>query len=374
MSKSADRFSRFLQRYGYASLGAKSSKASRRYGPCGFLLRDNLQREWRNSFLQSPDTTAFPFEDKGDFQTASFRSDSSQSPPSGLSELYSATKELADTSAPFGVVYSRVCKSEASSSSTSTDSEVHSSIAYPEFWTLQQFAFFTPPAKLSYWFAYWQRERLKWWKKFSKCPSDFSLTEITEPESANSDVGPKFGAKVSVIRKLPWGGSQPVEHLRTSSLTDDEDATSPYAVVCDSSLEVAAATYISDGLSLQDDDPTKTVLRLHHKLAPYKATIATTIPALRPLSSLLQIQLKKARVAVYCNPLLGTETSLEEQISRFDEMGILFTIVLNENTQKTGVAYVRNRDTTVREQIHVTDIRKKLPLYLQTSQSEPEHS
>ncbi|KAM7296450.1 DNA polymerase subunit gamma-2, mitochondrial, partial [Ixodes scapularis] len=315
MSKSAERFSQLLQRYGYTCRHSASSNASRKYGPCGFLLRDNLQREWRNWFLQSPDTNVFPFEDKSEFQTASFTSGSFDPLSRGLSEMYSAVKDLADTPVPFGVVCSRVCKSEAPSVSTSTDSGVHSSIAYPELWTLQQFAFFTPPAKLSYWFAYWQRERLKWWKKFSKCPSDFSLTEITDPVSAGGDVASKSGAEVSVIRKLPWGGSEAVERLRTSSLTGDGSAATPHAIVCDSSLEVAAATYVSDGLSLRDNDSDEMVLRLHHKLAPYKTTVATTIPALRPLSSLLQIQLKRARVAVYCNPLLGTEASLEEQIS-----------------------------------------------------------
>lgn len=44
-------------------------------------------------------------------------------------------------------------------------------------------------------------------------------------------------------------------------------------------------------------------------------------------------------------------------VCRYDEMGVLFTVMIGENTLENGLLLVRNRDTTVRETMHISQIR-----------------
>lgn len=41
--------------------------------------------------------------------------------------------------------------------------------------------------------------------------------------------------------------------------------------------------------------------------------------------------------------------------SRYDEMGVLFTVVVSDITLQNGLLQVRSRDTTVKESVHVSE-------------------
>ncbi|XP_022254144.1 DNA polymerase subunit gamma-2, mitochondrial-like isoform X3 [Limulus polyphemus] len=109
------------------------------------------------------------------------------------------------------------------------------------------------------------------------------------------------------------------------------------------------------------------VLRIHHQLAPYKVTITASgaTNKLRDLAIYITRQLRKSNVAVFPNPDLYCVSSLDSQFIHFDEMGIPYCIVLSERTLKTGIAGLRNRDTTITEQVHVKEMKNKLLYYLQ---------
>lgn len=49
---------------------------------------------------------------------------------------------------------------------------------------------------------------------------------------------------------------------------------------------------------------------------------------------------------------------------RYDEMGVLFTVVISENTLESGLLQVRSRDTTIRETKHVSEIKNFLSTYI----------
>lgn len=45
-------------------------------------------------------------------------------------------------------------------------------------------------------------------------------------------------------------------------------------------------------------------------------------------------------------------------------MGVLFTVVIGEKTLESGLLQVRSRDTTVRETMHISEIRNFLSKYI----------
>lgn len=54
---------------------------------------------------------------------------------------------------------------------------------------------------------------------------------------------------------------------------------------------------------------------------------------------------------------------------RYDEMGVLFTVMVGENTLENGLLLVRNRDTTIRETMHISEIRQFILKYISTAEN-----
>ena len=65
------------------------------------------------------------------------------------------------------------------------------------------------------------------------------------------------------------------------------------------------------------------------------------------LGMLITIQLRKAGISTLSLPSLSSE-NFEEQLKRFDSLGLPYTCILNEGTLRTGIFGLRNRDTTIK--------------------------
>lgn len=307
-------FTQLLRKYGYVG---KTT-----YRPCGTILRNNLRREWRCHILRSAEATVLPMEEAWPDQ---INADS----PEDLQMLYAAAKELVDSESSFGLLLSSKSSKASFPNRSSQDQRVV---------TAEQLLFFPASGEEARWLTYWQRQRLRWWRQFSRRPWAFQLEQTGSQESqvVHAESGP--------LEKL-WSR----EHLVTS-------------VGC---LETAAEAFLRDA---HQEGPLGQVLSLHPSLAPFQAAVATSggLASLRPLAQLLQRQLQ-GMLAVYSNPSLGSSTPLDDQLSRFDQMGVVAVVILDETTLKTGVAHVRHRDTGLKEQVHVTDVCRRVPLCLQTT-------
>lgn len=55
--------------------------------------------------------------------------------------------------------------------------------------------------------------------------------------------------------------------------------------------------------------------------------------------------------------------------SRYDEMGVLFSVVISENTLENGLVQVRSRDTTIRETMHISELRNFLSRYISAAEN-----
>lgn len=49
---------------------------------------------------------------------------------------------------------------------------------------------------------------------------------------------------------------------------------------------------------------------------------------------------------------------------RYDEMGVLFTVVISDNTLENGLLQVRSRDTTIKETVHISETRNYIFRYI----------
>ncbi|XP_014676309.1 PREDICTED: DNA polymerase subunit gamma-2, mitochondrial-like isoform X5 [Priapulus caudatus] len=225
-------------------------------------------------------------------------------------------------------------------------------------------------------FTRWQRRRMLWYRKFAGTPSNFTLSEVQQSESKVTDVTISF--------RIPWEGQEAEEAIEVISARGDADLKAlelrsgqscqgkdgrrsvlPHLVECSSSLERVMLAYLVDAYHLKERTDTKgcisskEVLRLHPRLAPYKVAIVTGAgQELRDLTDYLAVEFANARLRMWYIQGTATVGSHESQYTRFDEMGIPYSISVNENTVKTGVCLLRNRDTTLKQQVHITELVK----------------
>lgn len=49
---------------------------------------------------------------------------------------------------------------------------------------------------------------------------------------------------------------------------------------------------------------------------------------------------------------------------RYDQMGVLFTVLISDNTLESGLLQVRSRDTTIKETVHISETRDYISTYI----------
>lgn len=102
------------------------------------------------------------------------------------------------------------------------------------------------------------------------------------------------------------------------------------------------------------------VLKLHPVLAPVKVALdigkGATVE-LRQVCEGLAQELMEAKISMWPGYLKTLPTSMELLNAKYDEMGVLFTVVISENTMESGLLQVRSRDTTIKEMMHISEIK-----------------
>lgn len=68
-------------------------------------------------------------------------------------------------------------------------------------------------------------------------------------------------------------------------------------------------------------------------------------------------RLKKFGLRVYEEKIaINSNTQLQDHLTLADCMGIPYSLIITESSLKNGLMHLRNRDTTLKEIIHISDI------------------
>ncbi|XP_046402268.1 uncharacterized protein LOC124168174 isoform X2 [Ischnura elegans] len=295
-------------------------------GPAGELLRNNIHQEWFLSNVINSEDLMLPFTPQENGQ--SFQA---------IRDAFAYAKELCCDKLPFGISNTNVqmlnkLDPSPGSSEFLTDFLFmnHNKVGgsgyfYPEKHTLLRLYIFSHPAKSTQAFSFWQQQRKSWWRK--------------------------------------------VKDGRRSIL--------PHVIECVTTLDGAMLTFLCDAYeerplptpskvnSNSTDSSMRYTFHIHRRLAPYKAsfsassTSASSAEDLHDLAVYLTKSLRRSGISVLLLPDL-TKKSLEAQHVRNDEMGIPYTIVMNESSLKNGIIGLRSLDTTLKEQLHITDLKSHM--------------
>ncbi|KAJ8946170.1 hypothetical protein NQ318_004423 [Aromia moschata] len=195
-------------------------------------------------------------------------------------------------------------------------------------------------------------------------PGRYTLTDIKSEEDGTQHC--------EILADYPWG-SQLVEtvYLNNTSknytkqqLQFKEGKTIIHAHSITSRIHLS--TMFLNSICDAFDEPLfqgkpRELLRFHRKLAPYKISFAiagpnaATVGEINDLAVYLCRQLRTNHVSTLLLPS-SSKYSLEAQYKQYDQLGIPYSVVLNENTLKNGIIQLRSRDTTLKEQVHVSDL------------------
>lgn len=322
-------------------------------GPVGNLLMHNLRNEWYNNIVINNDISMFLDEE--------------------FESTFQFGRKLCLEKLPFGICQNIVINNKRSQTVDELMETYKESdkINFEKMFddndkVLLKSTVFVSSNESQSFFYKWQRHRRMWWRKFSPNPGRYSLSDI-KTNSNNIQT-------VEIVAKYPWQ-DEIVETLtlypscnnltiKDQQFKEGKKTIQAHNVVSEVSLTSLFLNTICDAYDQSAyKGISRTLLRFHRKLAPYRISFAIStstyslIPELSDLALYLTKQLRANQVSTLYIPS-SSKLSLEAQWRQYDEMGIPYNIILNENTLKNGICLMRSRDTTLKEQVHVADITK----------------
>jgi len=321
-------------------------------GPTGFQLLQNLKNEWHYNIIINKDISVFPCYESFDKTFEFAKNMCLERLPFGIAEIIQHQK-IASTNDLISYYNIRI-----------KEKEIHfENLFANEDKVTLKCTVFTSSQDAVQFFHQWQRQRRIWWRKFSPNPGRYKLTDIkTDTSNIQS---------VQIMAKYPWN-SQLVETLtlypNSKFLGIDERLKEGKKTVRTSSVvsEIDKTTMFLNAICDAYDEPEykskkRTLLRFHRKLAPYSISFAITavgasvVAELNDLALYLTKELRSNHVSTLFLPS-SSKLTLESQWKQYDELGIPYNVLLNERTLKDGIAQLRSRDTTLKEQVHVTEL------------------
>ncbi|KAK2192049.1 hypothetical protein NP493_40g07041 [Ridgeia piscesae] len=353
------------------------------FGPLGALLRRNLLSEWWHSLLvehgdiyavedchlsppsvtchqQTLDRNRSTLYCSGSASTEATHCDVRQSLLEEMLRHYLPTLMLVRRRIPFGLAQEGICVALPIGDSEQTQQHfLWSNVEQHEMCV----HYFVPPYLATQSLDIWQRTRLQWWKKFSGAPSKFTTVDVVANDNTETDIV----QETHIQYEFPWGqdtvevlrnyGNRHIARLQDETGISHEGKHSkklvlPHQIECRAVLERGLLTYLLDACheKLTAKQTHRTVVQLHPRLAPYKVALvcngtkATT--HVREVADHLVQELRRAGLTVL--DLHDTTSPMDTQYTMFDEMGVLWTAVLNDATIKNGLVLLRSRDTTVK--------------------------
>ncbi|XP_074550669.1 DNA polymerase subunit gamma-2 [Halichoeres trimaculatus] len=288
----------------------------------------------------------------------------------GALEQFVPSLELVNRKLPFGLAEAGPCFQPSDGSGCLAEV------------TQTSLVWFCSARTSSQWLDHWTRLRLKWWRKFALSPSDFSSSDVPEEELEEAA---SRGVRISY--SFPWG-QEPLETLWSRGNTEllqthrgersklqcrDGRKSIPHVISVTANMDRGVLAFLSNSLQqLKKGDnkqklQQRQVLKLHPVLAPVKVALdigrGATVELRQVCEGLLQ-EFMEAKISAWPGYLETLQTSVEQLNTKYDEMGVLFSVVVSENTLENGLLQVRSRDTTIKETMHVSEVKKFLCKYI----------
>ncbi|XP_034954342.2 DNA polymerase subunit gamma-2, mitochondrial isoform X1 [Zootoca vivipara] len=295
----------------------------------------------------------------------------------GALQQYIECLELVNKRLPFGVAQIGVCFHPVRNNENENYMRTGES-------TMTSLVWYSSARTAGQWLDYWLRQRLQWWRKFAISPSSFTSSDHHDEEGRRrSHLYYNFPWGKEVIETLSNLGDNELLQMyagKESSLhgRDGRKNVVPHILSVSGNLDCGVLAYLCDGMQLAENASTRKkalqrkVLKLHPCLTPIKVALdvgrGPTIE-LRQVCKGLFNELLENGISVWPGYLETVQSSLEQLFAKYDEMSILFTILVSDTTLENGVVQLRNRDTTMKEMMHISRLKDFLTKYISAAKN-----
>jgi glycyl-tRNA synthetase len=223
--------------------------------------------------------------------------------------------------------------------------------------------FFVPPAEAEDWYRYWLEERRNWYLSLGMSEENVRLRPHDADELAHYAAGCS-----DVEYRFPWGwdelegiANRTDFDLRAHSEHSGEDLRFfdqekneryyPYVIEPAAGLTRSAFAFLLDAYHEEEvRGETRTVLRLHPRLAPIKVAVL-------PLSKKPDLVGMTEQVAAALRPHWNIEVDITQSIGRRyrrqDEIGTPFAVTVDFDTLEDRAVTVRDRDTMEQDRVPI---------------------
>lgn len=219
-------------------------------------------------------------------------------------------------------------------------------------------------------YSFWQRERKVWWTRYVNNPENIILEQNKnksndEPNNRSSESF--IGYESDGISHLENLIHLDLKYDKTSNLyhllSDELQNKFEHLIITKTTSEKILENILLDSVDFNQE---KVVFNLNFCMAPFKATILYESDGTgKNKNGDLYEMAKDLKKMLYLNRInvnlmhVKSEEMLDNAYERLDELGIPYSIYLPPNIKKNGICMVRNRDTTISEQTHLSHIPKQ---------------
>ncbi len=249
--------------------------------------------------------------------------------------------------------------------------------------------FFVPPSEAGTWFEFWTAERMRWYVELGIRPDHLRLRphdqdELSHYSSATSDVEYLFpsaggGARWQELEGIANRGDfdltqhaafsgQKLEYVDTAS----GERYVPHVIEPAAGADRAALAFLIDAYDEDEiEGETRTVLRLHPRLAPIKAAVLPLVrkdgqPELarevhRSLRDRFQVEYDEGG-------------AIGRRYRRQDEIGTPFAVTIDHQSLEDRTATLRDRDSLAQDRLPIAALPEELERRLRAPWRSPKLS
>ena len=249
--------------------------------------------------------------------------------------------------------------------------------------------FFCEPGTQGEWMEFWKDARMNWWRRYANYPAHFTFRAHEDDELAHYADG-----CYDVEYFYPWGWDELEgiasrtdhdlhEHethsgqkLRFTDTEKEDPETGnkpwsyrPYVIEPAAGATRAVLCYLLDAYHEEErtdakgQPVTRTVLKLHPKLAPIKCAVLPLIGN-KPEFPTKAREVIDTFLAAGVPAKYDVKGAIGKRYAKHDEIGTPYCITIDGQTFEDGTVTIRDRDTTEQERINVADavevVRKRL--------------
>ena len=239
--------------------------------------------------------------------------------------------------------------------------------------------FFCEPGTEDEWLTYWKNERMDWYKAYANNPEKFRLRAHEADELAHYS-----SACYDIEYEYPWGWDEleGVASRTDYDLKKHAEASGtklsyfdpnkvdpktnkkgwryvPYVIEPAAGLTRTLLCYLLDAyqeessVDAKGKEKTRVVLKLHPKLAPFKAAILPLVKKDGQPEKAKEISKKFRDLGV--NVSCDENQSIGKRYAKHDEIGTPFCITVDNETLENGSVTVRDRDTTEQQRVSIDE-------------------